>query len=236
MEPPYTRPPGAGDMSDPHAMTTRMTLKSVAAWVAMQQSLKAIEAVGRFWATQLGLEQSDVLLMLLLGRRVQTPTTLGHVMGRRRQQVHRSLLRLEAQGLVTASEFTRRGKVAGWKLSSAGLLRLECLERRMGVWEEHLVERVDVEKLLGELRATLRSLVNRTMEGFFAGLYVPEELRRDPNLTFLKEAEALRESMAELRAQPSPTEQRKAAARKIAEDALKEEAEALSRDWTRLFQ
>lgn len=212
-----------------------MSLKSVSAWVALQQSLKAIEAVGRFWAHQLALEPTDVLLVLLIARTEQTPTTLGHMTGRKRQQVHRSLLRLEADGLVEAATFTRRGRVAAWRLTPSGVARLECLERRMGIWEEHLVGRVDVDALLGELRATLRSLVNRTMEGYFAGLYHPDELRRDPNLEFARESLTLRESIAEAREKASPTELRKATARKLAEDARREDLEALSDSWRGLF-
>ena len=222
-------------MSDPHAMQVGMSLKSVSVWVALQQSLKAIEAVGRFWATQLALEPTDVLLLLLMARTEQTPTTLGQVMGRRRQQVHRSLVRLEGAGLVEAATLTRRGKVAAWRLSAPGLTRLECLERRMQIWEEHLTGRVDTDTLLLGLRSTLGALVNRTMEGYLAGLYHPDELRRDPNLEFVREAAALRESLAELREQPSPTARRKATARQLAEEASQQDHEAASASWHRLF-
>ncbi|MDP1823179.1 MAG: hypothetical protein Q8L48_08060 [Archangium sp.] len=197
--------------------------------------MKAIEAVGRFWARQLALEPTDVLLLLLIARTEQTPTTLGHLTGRKRQQVHRSLVRLEDAGLVEAATYTRRGRVAAWRLNKSGIARLECLERRMHIWEEHLVGRVDVNTLLVELRSTLRALVNRTMEGYLAGLYHPDELRRDPNLEFVREAESLRTSLAHAREQPSPTALRKATARKLAEDAELQDLQAVSASWRARF-
>lgn len=212
-----------------------MNLKSVRVWVAMQQSLRAIEAVGRFWAAQLGLEPSDVLLILLLGRTEQTPTTLGQLSGRKRQQVHRSLLRLEEQRLVEVSAFHRRGKVAAWRLSAEGLTHLECLERRMTIWEEHLVARVEVEPLLDALRASLRALVNRSMDGYLAGLYHPDELRRDPNLEFVHEAERLRQAAAAAEVGPSPATLRKELSQRLASDAAKADLAAVEASWRRLF-
>lgn len=212
-----------------------MNLKSVRVWVAMQQSLRAIEAVGRFWAAQLGLEPSDVLLILLLGRTEQTPTTLGQLSGRKRQQVHRSLLRLEEQRLVEVSAFHRRGKVAAWRLSAEGLTHLECLERRMTIWEEHLVARVEVEPLLDALRASLRALVNRSMDGYLAGLYHPDELRRDPNLEFVQEAERLRQAAAAAEVGPSPATLRKELSQRLASDAAKADLAAVEASWRRLF-
>lgn len=212
-----------------------MSLKSVRAWVAMQQSLRAIEAVGRFWAGELELEPTDVLLILLMERTEQTPTTLGHLSGRKRQQVHRSLLRLEEQRLVEVASFRRRGKIAAWRLTEAGLLRLECLERRMKVWEEHLVGRVDVDVLLDELRATLRSLVNRSMDGYLAGLHQPEEHRRDPNLEFAREAEQLRLAAAQSAQGPSPAALRKEKSRQLAGEAREADLEILDARWRGLF-
>lgn len=212
-----------------------MGKKCVSMWVALQQSLRAIEAVGRFWATQLGLEPTDVLLILLVGRAARTPTVLGNMTGRTRQQVHRSLLRLEALGLVEADGFSRRGRVAAWRLSPPGLLRLDCLERRMAIWEQHLSPRVEIDALIEDLRVTLRALVNRSMEGYFEGLYVPDELRRDPNLEFMHEAMKLRESDAHADANPSPTTQRKEAARRHAEAAEMEDEEAARAAWQNLW-
>lgn len=209
---------------------TPLMLKSVSTWVALQQSLRAIEAVSRSWARELVLEPSDVLLLLLFSRTEQTPTTLAQLCGRSRQQVHRSLLRLESEGVVEVASFTRRGKIAAWRLSATGLTRLECIERRMAIWEQHLVGRVDVDVLLHELRGTLRALVNRMVDAYFSGLYRPEELRRDPNLEFAREAVALQESIVEARAR-RPAETRKELARKIAE---REDYETLEACWRQL--
>ncbi|MDP1822503.1 MAG: hypothetical protein Q8L48_04655 [Archangium sp.] len=105
----------------------------------------------------------------------------------------------------------------------------------MHIWEEHLVGRVDVNTLLVELRSTLRALVNRTMEGYLAGLYHPDELRRDPNLEFAREAEALRASRSEAKEQPSLTALRKATARKLAEKADLQDLMAVSASWSARF-
>lgn len=212
-----------------------MNLKSVRAWVALQQSLRAIEAVGRFWARELKLEPTDVLIILLMGRGEETPTTLGHRTGRWRQQVHRSLLRLEEQGLVEPGTLSRRGKVESWRLSESGLLRLECLERRMAVWEEQLSKTVEVDVLISELRGTLRALVNRTVEGYLAGLYRPNEHGRDPNFEFLKEAERLRRDDVEAGSRRASAVARKAKSRRLAQEAAVQDEEELKARWMALF-
>lgn len=206
----------------------------MAAWVALQQSMRAVDSVERFWARELRLEPTDVLLFLLISRGEQTPTELGNRTGRSRQQVHRSLVRLEGAGFVTAS-LGRRGLVSGWRLTPAGLLRLECLERRMAIWEKQLSTLVDVDALIEQLRWMLRTLINRSVEGYFEGLFLPYEFRVDPNLEFVAEAAKLRASDAERKSQPSPTEARKEAGRELAAQAEKEDEEASRDAWINLW-
>lgn len=131
------------------------------------------------------------------------------------------MLRLEALKIVEADRFTRRGKVAAWRLTAIGLASFEALQRRMQLWEQMLTPNVDIEVLLHQLRATLRSLTNRSVEGYFAGLYSPDELQRDPKLEFLKEAIRLDDS----RPQPGedPGAERRRIAAELAAQAEKED-------------
>lgn len=88
---------------------------------------------------------------------------------------------------------------------------------------------------MDELGAVLRTLVNRKLEGYFAGLYVPEAARNDPNLEFLEEAEKLKEKLALLARAPPPEEVRKKLAKEHA-DAIRAEADEASRAaWERLW-
>jgi hypothetical protein len=211
-----------------------MTNKAISTWVALIQALRAIEAVSHSWAQHLELEPGDILLILLLAEGEGTPTTLGHRVGRWRQQVHRSLERLEQKGIVEAAQFSRRGKVLSWKLAPKGCLSLAGIRRRMEIWEGLLVGRVNTDVLTSELHATLRTLVNRTMEGYFAGLYAPDELQRDPKLEFLKEKLALREAAPEPGELPGT--QRRRFAAELAAQAEREDLESLHEAWQSLWR
>jgi len=211
-----------------------MTTKSISTWVALNQSLRAIEAVSHCWAQHLELEPGDILLILILAEGEGTPTTLGHRVGRWRQQVHRALERLEQKGIVEAAHLSRRGKVAAWKLAPKGRLTLTAIQRRMEIWEALLVDRVNTDVLINELRATLRTLVNRTMEGYFAGIYSPDELRRDPKLEFLKEKLALQAASPEPGELPGTKRRRLAA--ELAAQAEREDLESTHEAWRSLWR
>ncbi|MFT3712184.1 MAG: MarR family winged helix-turn-helix transcriptional regulator [Archangium sp.] len=209
--------------------------KLMRSWVAMQQALRAVDSVNRFWAKSLGLNPEDVLLLMLLAREEHTLTSLGIATGRVRQQVHRSLFRLERRHVVEAASFARRGRVSHWRLTQYGGRMVRCLERRMELWERELEGRVNVETLVHEMRGVLQTLVNRKLDGYFAGLYLPHEVGTDPNLEFLREAMELREEFSVLEERASPVESRKELARQHVEATDLAEGNESAAAWERLW-
>ncbi|MBL8911744.1 MAG: winged helix-turn-helix transcriptional regulator [Archangium sp.] len=202
----------------------------------MFQALRAVESVNRFWAKSLGLNPEDILLLLMLAKEEHTATSLSIATGRQRQQTHRSLLRFESVHLIEVAAFAQRGRVSHWRLTTHGRRIVACLERRMEIWEQHLDGRVDVDVLVDQLRAVLRTLVNRRMEGYFAGLYLPREMQNDPNLEFVQEAHVLKEENVRLATLPSPREAREELGRQHAEAVERDAAERSLAAYRRLWE
>lgn len=156
--------------------------------MAAKQALTAIDQVTRGWGRELGLDESGVMVLMLMGERGELPEwELAKLCGRKRQQVHRSLKRMERRELLRPAERSRKGRATRWTFTDRGIELWRCLERAVAAWEATLAWRYDV----GELRKTLESIaelaVNRPgADGW--GLLVPNELRLDPIRTRAEEA------------------------------------------------
>ncbi len=120
--------------------------------------------------------------MMLLAQRGRDPEcNLALRTGRARQQVHRSLRRMQRRELVMPVETSARGRVQGWALTERGWTMWGLLERSILAWEEELNRWLDVPELTRSLQRLVMIVVNRPGgDGWGRGLLIPHELRVDP--------------------------------------------------------
>jgi len=82
-------------------------------WLRAKQALTALDVVMRRWGRQLGLDEVELVLVMLLGEvRGRCGADLAELSGRSRQNVNRSLFALRERGLVEA-KVDHRGR-AQW--------------------------------------------------------------------------------------------------------------------------
>jgi hypothetical protein len=153
----------------------------MSAWVAVRQAVVVMDAVERAWGRELGLDGSEVMLMLLLARRPGRSTgDIAFISGRQRQHVWRSMRGLAKRGLVHATHRSGRG-VGGWSLAPDGLVLARLLEKRLAAWEGIIGRSVELPVLITSLERMVEALVNRpSATGWIRGLLRPEESWLDP--------------------------------------------------------
>lgn len=150
-------------------------------WLRAKQALTALDVVMRRWGRQLGLDEVELVLVMLLGEvRGRCGADLAELSGRSRQNVNRSLFALRERGLVEA-KVDHRGRAQWWWLSASGLQTLAALEARMVDWETTFSDRVDLRELSLQLVLLVESLVRRgSSSGWARALVRPASQRWDP--------------------------------------------------------
>jgi len=155
-----------------------MNSTGVRAWVAMQQGMRAMDAVARLWGRQVSLGPAEVMLVLMLAEGgARSGSELATLSGRTRQQVQRSLETLEKRELVCAATLSPLGKVQGWRLTERGEKKLERLNRRIALWEQLVATRVELSQVIEVHHRLVSALIGRPLDdGARAG---PAHPRRD---------------------------------------------------------
>ncbi len=148
--------------------------------MAVRQALVMIEAVEHTWSRELGLDRSELMVLLQVARRPGYSTTwIPFLSGIRRQNVWRAMKSLQKRGVVHPTYATGRGAEA-WSLTDEGVVLARRLEARLATWESMLNETVDLVDVASSLRRMVERLVNRPRGGDWRkGLVVPEEARAD---------------------------------------------------------
>jgi len=147
----------------------------------VKRSLTVLDLVFRDWGRELALDECGVMVVLLLDAQPNLGASdLAVRCGRSRQQVHRSLLQLEAQGRVECTSRSAKGLIAGWALTEDGLAAVRCLRDGVAAWNEELSRKIDLSALAEVLNDIVVFALNRkSSKGWVHGLFVPRELRKE---------------------------------------------------------
>ena len=196
-------------------------------WLAAKQTVTAMDLVMRQWARALELDESGLIVLLLLGARSPQPAhELAFLCGRPRQQIHRSLRVMRRRGLVTPASFSSRGLVSSWDLTERGRALWSCLEPAMEEWDQMFDDRFEVSVLTEAFRRITELIVNRPFgNGWKRGLMVPDRLRRVSLESRAAVELALLEEKVELRARGEARDSKAA-----------EEHAAAARAWQMLWR
>lgn len=169
-------------------------------WISVRQALVALDITMRAWGRELGLDGSEVMVLLLIGQlneRRRSASEIAWLSGRSRQNVQRSLARLERRGIILPAAVSGRGTEA-WSLTEVGIqlgARLHC---RQVALESILDARFELADIALSLQLIVQTLVNRpTASGWARGLLIPHEARKDPEWDIpAKDRESLRMTMS----------------------------------------
>jgi DNA-binding MarR family transcriptional regulator len=224
-----------------------MNSTGVQAWVAMQQGMRAMDAVARLWGRQVSLSPVEVMLVLMLAEGgVRSGSELATLSGRTRQQVQRSLEALEKRELVCAATHSPLGKVQGWRLTARGEKKLERLNRRIALWEQLVATRVELGQVIEVNQRLVSALIGRPLdEGLVQGLRIPAEMVDDWNLVFFREALAAMEDAVPVASEPldlepnstqDPKSERQARARERVREAEQADRQSVHDHWRSLWR
>jgi len=224
-----------------------MNSTGVQAWVAMQQGMRAMDAVARLWGRQVSLSPVEVMLVLMLAEGgVRSGSELATLSGRTRQQVQRSLEALEKRELVCAASHSPLGKVQGWRLTERGQRKLERLRRRIALWEQLVATRVELGQVIEVNQRLVSALIGRPLdEGLVQGLRIPAEMVDDWNLVFFREALAAMEDAVPVASEPldlepnstqDPKSERQARARERVLEAEQADRQSVHDHWRSLWR
>jgi len=224
-----------------------MNSTGVQAWVAMQQGMRAMDAVARLWGRQVSLSPVEVMLVLMLAEGgVRSGSELATLSGRTRQQVQRSLEALEKRELVCAASHSPLGQVQGWRLTERGQRKLERLRRRIALWEQLVATRVELGQVIEVNQRLVSALIGRPLdEGLVQGLRIPAEMVDDWNLVFFREALAAMEDAVPVASEPldlepnstqDPKSERQARARERVLEAEQADRQSVHDHWRSLWR